>query len=119
MHPYMHLGLPPVTEGVADDLAQHDVWVAELDGSVAGGIVAALGRNAHIMKLAVHPDAGGHGLGRALIDQVIEAAKAAGHAEIHLATHAKMTATQAFYRKSGWAESGHDGDKVYFKWQLN
>jgi GNAT superfamily N-acetyltransferase len=115
----MHLGLPPVTEGIADDLARHDVWVAELDGRVVGGIVAALGRSAHIMNLAVHPDAGGTGVGSALIDQVIKVAKEAGHVEIHLATHEKMTATQAFYRKSGWAEASHDGNKVYFKRQLN
>jgi ribosomal protein S18 acetylase RimI-like enzyme len=117
--PFMHLGLPPVTEGIADDIAQHDVWVAELDGLVVGGIVAALGGHAHIMNLAVHPDAGGHGVGRALIDRVIAAAKAAGLAEIHLATHARMTATQAFYHKNGWTQTGQDGNKVYFERQLN
>jgi GNAT superfamily N-acetyltransferase len=117
--PFQHLGLPAVAEGIAEDLAQLDVWVAELEGVIVGGIFADLGDKAHIVNLAVHPDAGGHGIGRALVDQVIDAAKAAGHVEIHLATHARMTATQAFYRKSGWAEAGQDGNKVYFKRQLS
>jgi ribosomal protein S18 acetylase RimI-like enzyme len=117
--PFQHLGLPAVAEGIAEDVAQLDVWVAELDGAVVGGIFAELGDKAHIVNLAVHPGAGGHGIGRALVDQVIQAAIAAGRAEIHLATHAQMTATQAFYRKSGWLEAGHDGDKFYFKRQLS
>lgn len=117
--PFQHLDLPPVADGIAEDLAQFDVWVAELNGVVVGGIFAQLDGKAHIVNLAVHPGAGGNGIGRALVDHVIQAARAAGHAEIHLATHAKMTATQAFYRKSGWTEAGHDGNKVYFKRQLN
>ena len=117
--PFQHLDLPSVADGIAEDLARLDIWVAELDGVVVGGVFAELDGKAHIVNLAVHPDAGGHGIGRALVDHVIEAAKAAGHAEIHLATHTQMTATQAFYRKSGWTEVGHDGNKIYFKRQLN
>lgn len=117
--PFQHLDLPPVTRGIAKDLAELDVWVAELDNDVVGGIFAELGDKAHIVNLAVHPDASGHGIGGALVDHVIQAAKAAGHTQIHLATHTQMTATQAFYRKSGWTEAGHDGNKVYFKRQLS
>jgi ribosomal protein S18 acetylase RimI-like enzyme len=117
--PFQHLGLPPVAEGIADDIRDHNVWVAQIDDTVRGGIVLVLGGHAHIANLAVHPDAGGHGIGRALIDQACLAAKAAGYAEIQLATHVDMTATQAFYHKLGWQETSRQGNKVYFALQLN
>jgi ribosomal protein S18 acetylase RimI-like enzyme len=117
--PFQELGLPAVTQGIADEIRDHNVWVAQIDGVVRGGIVLVLGPRAHIANLAVHPDAGGHGIGRALIDQACQAAKAAGHAEIQLATHKDMTATQAFYHKLGWQETGREGKKVYLAKQLN
>jgi ribosomal protein S18 acetylase RimI-like enzyme len=116
--PYLALGLPPVAEGIADDIRDHNVWVAEVDGLIRGGVVLVLGGHAHIANLAVHPGAVGLGIGGALIDKAIEAAAAAGHHDIQLATHAQMTATQEFYRKRGWTETGRDGDKVYFARQL-
>ncbi|WP_108813632.1 GNAT family N-acetyltransferase [Loktanella sp. Alg231-35] len=116
---YQHLGLPPVTEGIADDIRDHSVWVAELDGNIRGGIVLVLGTQAHIANLAVHPEAGGHGIGKALIAQALAAAAAAGHSEVQLATHVDMTGTQAFYRKAGWKETGRAGKKVYFSKQLH
>lgn len=117
--PFQDLGLPPVTEGIADDIRDHNVWVAEVDGRVLGGIVVVLGGHAHIANLAVHPDAGGQGVGRALIDQAVAAARAAGHAEMQLATHAQMTSTQAFYERLGWVRTGASGNKVYFSLQLH
>lgn len=117
--PFQSLGLPPVAEGIAEDIRDHNVWVAEIDSVVRGGIVLVLGAQAHIANLAVHPDAGGHGIGQALIAKVSEAAAAAGHQSLQLATHADMSATQAFYRKRGWAETGRAGNKVYFELELN
>jgi len=117
--PFQALGLPPVTEGIGEDIRDHNVWVAEVDRQVQGGIVLVLGGFAHIANLAVHPDAGGQGIGQALIDIASEASAAAGHTQIRLATHAEMTTTQAFYRKLGWQETGRDGDKVYFQKELN
>jgi ribosomal protein S18 acetylase RimI-like enzyme len=117
--PFQGLGLPPVTEGIVEDIRDHNVWVAEVDGEVQGGIVVVLGGHAHIANLAVHPDAGGHGVGKALMDKAVTAAMTAGHATIRLTTHADMIATQGFYRGLGWVETGRDGDKVYFQLQMN
>lgn len=117
--PFVHLGLPPIADGVAEDIAAHDVYVAEIAGRVRGGIVLALGDAAHIVNLAVDPDAGGHGIGVALIDRAKRVAATAGYADIHLATHVGMTATQTFYRKRGWIETGRAGNKVYFRQDLN
>ena len=116
--PFQALGLPPVADGIADDIRDQNVWVADVDGVVSGGIVLVLGPHAHIANLAVHPDGGGRGVGQALIDTAVQAAAAAGHAQIQLATPAKLTGTQAFYRQLGWQETGRDGNKVYFALQL-
>lgn len=116
--PFLRLGLPAVTEGIDDDIRDNLVWVAEVDGRVVGGIVIVLSKDAHIANLAVHPDAGGHGVGRALIARAIAAASEAGFAVIHLATHKDMVSTQRFYEALGWERAGHEDNKVYFKRQL-
>ncbi|MGJ8622048.1 MAG: GNAT family N-acetyltransferase [Yoonia sp.] len=117
--PYEHLGLPPVAEGVAAEIAQHDVWVAIVDGAVRGGIVLHLGDTAHVINLAVHPDAGGQGVGGALMQTAEQAARDAGFDAMMLATHVDMTRTQAFYTSVGWVETGREANKVYFTKQLN
>lgn len=112
------LTLPPVAEGIAEDIRDHHVWVAEDQGRLIGGVVLVLDATAHLANLAVHPDAGGQGVGKALIAQAMTAARAAGFDRLHLTTHAQMPGTQAFYRRLGWNEVGRDGEKVYFDIQL-
>ncbi len=112
------LDLPPVSEGIAGDIRDHHVWVATRGDRIVGGIVLVLGDAAHLANLAVHPDAGGQGVGQALIATATSAARAAGYDRLHLATHFEMTGTQAFYRRLGWVEAGRDGNKVYFEMQL-
>ncbi len=116
--PYQHLGLPPVAEGIADDITRHFVWVAEVDGKVRGGIVLIMSGDAYIANIAVHPDAGGHGIGSALIEKACALARAEGFEEIGLATHVGMTETQAFYKWLGWIGTGHEGLRAYFKKDL-
>jgi GNAT superfamily N-acetyltransferase len=112
--PFRALDLPPVTEGIAEDIRDHHVWVAVHDGAIAGGVVLVMADTVHIANLAVLPARGGLGIGRALIEQATDAAWAAGHDHVTLATHAGMTGTQAFYRRLGWQETGREGQKVYF-----
>ena len=116
--PYQHLGLPPAAEGIADDITRHFVWVAEVEGKVRGGIVLIMSGDAYIANIAVHPDAVGHGIGSALIEKACALARAEGFEEIGLATHVGMTETQAFYRRLGWIETGHEGLRAYFKKDL-
>ncbi|MFG5383896.1 GNAT family N-acetyltransferase [Yoonia sp. R2-816] len=118
--PYVAKGLdlPPVSEGIAGDIRDHHVWVATRGDRIVGGIVLVLDDTAHLANLAVHPDAGGQGLGQALIATATSAARAAGYDRLHLATHIEMTGTQGFYLRLGWVEAGRDGNKVYFEMQL-
>ena len=113
------LDLPPVAEGTGEDIARHTVWVVEDDVGLQGGIVLALGETAHVVNLAVHPRAGGRGLGRVLMDKAVGLARAAGYDHLQLATHVEMTGTQAFYAKLGWRETGRAGQKVYFSLKLD
>lgn len=114
------LGLPPVAEGLDDDIKNHHVWVAEDRGFILGGIVLCLTEgDAFIANLAVHPIGEGQGLGRHLIDTATTAAQAAGCKQVTLTTHKDMTGSQAFYARLGWIETGQDGDKVTFELDLD
>ena len=114
------IGLPPVADGLDDDIRDHQVWVAEDRGLIFGGIVLVMnGKQAHIANLAVHPMGEGQGLGRRLIDTANAAALTAGCTQTDLTTHKDMTETQAFYARLGWVETGRDGDKVTFALDLH
>ena len=103
--PYLGVldGLPEVTALTAEDLAAHQAWLAEIDGRSVGVTLAKIAPPvAHLANVAVHPDAAGHGLGRALIDRVVAAARAAGCTRIDLATHPGMGNNVAIYTRMGW-----------------
>ncbi|MEM1129269.1 MAG: GNAT family N-acetyltransferase [Pseudomonadota bacterium] len=105
--------LPDVTGGLAADIAAHQVWVAEREGRVLGGVVLVWGAGTPTLaNLAVHPEEGGRGLGRRLIAVVEEACRKEGAATLVLASHASMTDTLALYRRLGWRETGRSGNKV-------
>ncbi len=105
--------LPPVTEGVGDDIAKHLVWVAVSAGQVVGGVVLVItSESAHLANVAVDPDMRGTGLGRALIAQAEAESRRRGLGVIQLATHVDMPENVALYRHLGWREIGRDGRKV-------
>lgn len=113
------IGLPPVADGLDDDIKNNQVWVAEDRGIILGGVVLALKTGAaHIVNLAVHPIGEGQGLGRRLIDTATAAAQAAGYSQVVLTTHKDMSGTQAFYERLGWIETERQDDKVTFTLDL-
>ena len=104
--------LPDVAGSIAEEVARHPVWVAVSGNRVLGGVVVVLGKTAHLANVAVHPDASGQGIGRALIAQAERAAADAGYSALHLATHVKLTENIAFYTHLGWVETRREGNKV-------
>jgi len=108
------LSLPPVSEGVAEAIAETPVYVAETAAGIVGGIILRLGETAKIENIAVAPDGAGQGIGRALMTRAETAARDAGYGRLILSTHEKLLETRRFYARLGWKETGSQGAKVLF-----
>lgn len=90
-------GLP--TEGIADDRVT--LVVARRGGDVIGCAgVERYGRHVLLRSVAVRGDARGHGLGRRLVDAVLDAAAAGGATDAYLVT----TDATGVFARLGFAE---------------
>ena len=79
-------------------------WVAELDGQVVGGVTLRdLGGGlARLGHLALQPEARGTGAGRRLVENVLDAARAAGYERVELLTFSALTDARELYRRAGF-----------------
>ena len=106
-------GMPDVVGGVADDIAQGHVIVAEIGGNVAGLCVLHLqGAQAKLANIAVDPAQSGHGIGRALMQETEARTRAAGFDSLHLVTHRDMTENVSLYQHLGWQVTETKGQAV-------
>lgn len=111
--------LPAVSEGVADDISTHRVWVGEMNHSVVGGLVLILQEKfAVLANVAVDPTFSGKGLGRGLIERAEEECRKLNLPEIRLSTHVGMPENVRLYEYLGWRETGRSGSKVHMTKQL-
>jgi len=105
--------LPSVTEGIEDDITNHNVWVAESHGEIWGGIVLVNeGAALRLANIAVDPKAKGQGLGGALISLAERECSKLGCTEMHLSTHVDMPENVSLYIHLGWQEVARSGNKV-------
>ncbi|MFM2121327.1 MAG: hypothetical protein RL722_2795, partial [Pseudomonadota bacterium] len=89
-------------------------WVAEALDPVSGvglprllGFAAGAPSHGEVLVLAVHADADGLGLGRALLARVVEDLGQAGHQRLHLVTTTDPARrAHGFYRHLGWQPTG-------------
>ncbi|MFH9822071.1 GNAT family N-acetyltransferase [Streptomyces bobili] len=87
------------------------VWAALDGGRVTGTVTLAFPdkpnsrHRAELVKLMVHRDARGQGLGRRLLATAEEAAAAAGVTLLHLDTETDSPA-EHLYRTAGWTKAG-------------
>jgi GNAT superfamily N-acetyltransferase len=80
--------------------ANGETWVGEIDGQIAG--FGAINRsNSSIWALFVSPEFESLGIGKALLNQLIERAKQLEMAALHLTTTPGTRAEQ-FYIRQGW-----------------
>ena len=110
----------PMVADFATQIAAGHVHVATDDTRVLGFIVSYhQGDHVLLENVAIHPDAAGRGLGKALIAQCEAAARQQGATSIRLYTNAKMTENLAIYPRLGYVETDRrteDGfDRVYFE----
>jgi GNAT superfamily N-acetyltransferase len=87
------------------------VWAAHQDGRTVGTVSLAFadkpnsGHRAELVKLMVHRDARGQGLGRRLLTIAEEAAIGAGVTLLHLDTETDSPA-ERLYDSAGWTRAG-------------
>ncbi|MDX5593071.1 GNAT family N-acetyltransferase [Pseudovibrio sp. SPO723] len=106
--------LPPVADGLAEDIAERLVWVVRHEGNIMAGIVAGQHEGVvHIANLAVRPEAAGQGLARALVATVEAHAAQLGADSIDLTTHRLMPDNVAIYERLGWQVTGSEGNRIF------
>ncbi|KMS76172.1 acetyltransferase [Streptomyces viridochromogenes] len=87
------------------------VWAVREDGRAVGTVSLALAdkpnsrHRAEVIKLMVHRDVRGQGLGRSLLTTAEEAATRAGVTLLHLDTETDSRAEQ-LYGSAGWTRAG-------------
>ncbi|ONF63018.1 bifunctional helix-turn-helix transcriptional regulator/GNAT family N-acetyltransferase [Amycolatopsis keratiniphila] len=80
-------------------------WIAELDGERVGSIFcmpAEDGVTAKLRMLLLEPAARGRGVGKRLVTECVEFARAAGYPAMELWTVSLLEAARAIYRKAGF-----------------
>ncbi len=101
----------PMLADYAEAIAQHQVWVAEADDQIIGGLVL-IPYEDHLLldNIAVHPDHQGRGVGQTLLELADAEAIMQGYRELRLYTHVTMTENIALYARIGWTET-HRGEQ--------
>src|SRR5437763_4680158 len=80
-------------------------WIAELDGERVGSICCMRGPDdatAQLRLLLVEPSARGFGVGKRLVTECVEFARASGYSTMRLWTVSILDAARGIYRKAGF-----------------
>lgn len=101
----------PMLANYGEEIEQHQVWVAEADGDIIGGLVLVPYEDHMLLdNIAVHPTYQGQGVGHALLELADAEAMLQGYRELRLYTHKAMTENIALYTRIGWIET-HRGEQ--------
>lgn len=85
---------------------ERQTYVASQRPALAGFCIMDFGdERAHLVLLAVQPSRRRQGIGRRLVDWLVESAVTAGMASVHLELRADNEAARRFYRVLGFSET--------------
>ena len=109
------------------DPARERCWIAERNGKRVGCVFleAGAGTTAKLRLLLVEPEARGLGLGKRLVDECVQFARAAGYSQITLWTMHVLATARHVYEQAGFrlvgGEPGHffGHDLVSETWELD
>ena len=105
--------LPSASTDCAAEIAKFQVWVAEVQSGIIGGLVLIAEQDfMTLANVAVHPDHRGMGLGRELMALAENEAREQGYRELRLNTHALMPDNVRLYEHLGWTQTGRQGNKI-------
>ena len=85
------------------DPARERCWIAERNGETVGSVFV-VGKSKHVAKLRlllVEPSARGLGIGKRLVDEVVQFARGAGYRKVVLWTQSELTAARRIYARRG------------------
>jgi GNAT superfamily N-acetyltransferase len=108
---FAEIGMPDVADCPVTSVEEHRqgmesgwLWVAaDAAGEPVGFALVHLHDGcAHLEEIGVHPDHGGRGLGRALLDAVIGAARDAGLPAVTLSTYRAVPWNGPWYQRCGF-----------------
>lgn len=90
------------------EFARAWLWVAEREGSVVGlaGLILR-GQQAEVEPVVVSFDARGEGIGRALVETAVEAARAQGVGQVKVSPVARNAQAIGFFHRLGFTTLGH------------
>jgi len=95
-------------DGFVDKLDRHEVWIAE-EGGRLGGYVSLDPATFEIDSVYVAPEAFGRGIGRRLVEHILEVARE--HRLENVWLDASINAIE-FYEAMGFVVTGEDGSRV-------
>ena len=86
---------------------REDVWIAEADDEPVGAVILYERDGlARLGMLVLRPEHRGAGLGRRLVELVLERARSAGYERIELVTSPELQAATHLYREAGFRPVG-------------
>jgi ribosomal-protein-alanine N-acetyltransferase len=97
-------------ERVSRSIANRDTFTllaCDRERAVAFAIMFFGDEHAHLNLLAVRPSHQRQGIGRRMVEWLVESAKVAGIASIHLELRAANAAARSFYKSLGFTESAY------------
>jgi len=106
-----------VTDAEVEWYLNEAIFLVSEDDEGVQGFACANHQTGYVWALFVIDGEQGHGHGTALLNEMIERLRQAGHRQAFLTTGPESSAA-AFYRSKGWCQTGVDlkGEAVFRLW---